>query len=193
MCPTLCKPIDCSPPGSSVHGVLQARTLQWVAIFSSRGSSRPGDGIRVDCVGRRVLYHTTTWKAQGFTRVAPDSKGMAPLPGHCCFFGRWEHNSLKFPPIPSLSTSVLRLEGGRKRALPLEAVGGGRHGLWQGSAAPRSMTHTLGTGEVKLCTVYCAEHGGERGESRADLNASLPRSAHKPGHSHGPRKHPLFP
>ena len=88
-CPTLCKPIDCSPPGSSVHGVLQARTLEWVAIFSSRGSSRPRDGIRVDCMGRRVLYHTTTWKAQGLTRVAPDSKGMAPLPGHCCFFGRW--------------------------------------------------------------------------------------------------------
>ena len=66
-CPTLCKPIDCSPPGSSVHGVLQARTLEWVAIFSSRGSSRPRDGIRVDCMGRRVLYHTTTWKAQGFT------------------------------------------------------------------------------------------------------------------------------
>ena len=37
--PTLCDPMDCSPPGSSVHGILQARTLQWVAIPSSRGSS----------------------------------------------------------------------------------------------------------------------------------------------------------
>ena len=35
-CPTLCDPMDCSPPGSSVHGILQARTLEWVAIsFSS--------------------------------------------------------------------------------------------------------------------------------------------------------------
>jgi len=40
-CPTLCDPMDCSPPGSSVHGILQARTLEWVAIFFSRGSSRP--------------------------------------------------------------------------------------------------------------------------------------------------------
>ena len=37
-CPTLCNPVDCSPPGSSVHGILQARTLEWVAMLSSRGS-----------------------------------------------------------------------------------------------------------------------------------------------------------
>ena len=42
-CPALCDPIDCSPPGSSVHGILQARTLEWVAISSSRGSSQPRD------------------------------------------------------------------------------------------------------------------------------------------------------
>ena len=41
-CPTLFNPMDCSPQGSSVHGVLRARTLEWVAISSSRGSSRPG-------------------------------------------------------------------------------------------------------------------------------------------------------
>ena len=38
-CLALCDPVDCSPPGSSVHGVLQVRTLQWVAVSSSRGSS----------------------------------------------------------------------------------------------------------------------------------------------------------
>ena len=38
-CPTLCDLVDCSPPGSSVHGILQARILEWVAISSSRGSS----------------------------------------------------------------------------------------------------------------------------------------------------------
>ena len=41
-CPTLFNPMDCGPQGSSVHGVLRARTLEWVAISSSRGSSRPG-------------------------------------------------------------------------------------------------------------------------------------------------------
>ena len=42
-CLTLCDPVDCSPPGSSVHGILQTRILEWVAISFSRGSSRPRD------------------------------------------------------------------------------------------------------------------------------------------------------
>ena len=43
LCPTLCDPVDCSPLGSSVHGILQARILEWVAISFSRGSSPPRD------------------------------------------------------------------------------------------------------------------------------------------------------
>ena len=39
LCPTLCDPMDCSLPGSSLHGILQARVLEWVAISFSRGSS----------------------------------------------------------------------------------------------------------------------------------------------------------
>ena len=42
-CLTLCDPMDCRPPGSSVYGILQARILEWVVISSSRGSSRPRD------------------------------------------------------------------------------------------------------------------------------------------------------
>ena len=48
-CPTLCDPVDHSPPGSSVHGILQAGILEWAAIPSSRGSSRPRDGTRISC------------------------------------------------------------------------------------------------------------------------------------------------
>ena len=47
---TLCNPIDCSPPDSSVHGILQARILEWVAISFSRGSSQPGDQTRIYCI-----------------------------------------------------------------------------------------------------------------------------------------------
>ena len=43
-CPSLCDPMDCSLPGSSVHGILQARILEWVAIPFSRGSSQPPNG-----------------------------------------------------------------------------------------------------------------------------------------------------
>src|SRR5574342_240891 len=49
-CPTLCDPMGCSPPGSSVHGILQARILEWVAIPFSRGSSSPRDQTQVSCV-----------------------------------------------------------------------------------------------------------------------------------------------
>ena len=58
-CLTLCDPMDCSPPGSSVHGVLQARMLEWVAMSSSRGSSRPRDRTYVSCLlhCRQVVYY----------------------------------------------------------------------------------------------------------------------------------------
>ena len=49
----LCDPVDRSPPGSSVRGILQARILQWVAISFSRGSSRPRDGTQVFHIGGR--------------------------------------------------------------------------------------------------------------------------------------------
>ena len=49
-CLTLCDPMECSPPGSSVHGILQARTLEWVAMLSSGGPSRPRDRTRVSCI-----------------------------------------------------------------------------------------------------------------------------------------------
>ena len=53
-CPTLCNlmdPMDYSPPGSSVHGILQARILEWVAMPSTRGSSQARDQAQVSCIG----------------------------------------------------------------------------------------------------------------------------------------------
>ena len=70
LCPTLCDPMDCSPPGSSVHGISQAGKLAWVsiAISSSRGSSGPRDWIHsrlcVSSMGRRILYHCATREAR---------------------------------------------------------------------------------------------------------------------------------
>ena len=59
-------PTDYSPPGFSVHGILQTRTLGWVAISSFKGSSWPRDLIHVSCnscINRQVLYHWATWEA----------------------------------------------------------------------------------------------------------------------------------
>ena len=61
LCLTLCDPIDCSPPGSSFHEILQARILQWVAMPSFSRSSWLSDWTcisYVSCISRRVLYHS---------------------------------------------------------------------------------------------------------------------------------------
>ena len=52
--------MDCSPSGSSVHGIFPARILEWVAISSSRGSSWPRDQTHISCTGRQVFYHWDT-------------------------------------------------------------------------------------------------------------------------------------
>ena len=64
-CPTPCNPMNCSPLGSSVHGIFQARILKWVAISFSRGPSWPRDWTQVSCIScidRQVLYHSATWE-----------------------------------------------------------------------------------------------------------------------------------
>ena len=61
-CPTICDPMDYSPPGSSVPGISQARILEWVAISFSRGSSWPRDWthVYVSCIGKQILYYWAT-------------------------------------------------------------------------------------------------------------------------------------
>ena len=55
LCPTLCHLMDCSPPDSSVHGILQARILVWVAVSFSRGSSQSRDRTQVSCIVGRFF------------------------------------------------------------------------------------------------------------------------------------------
>ena len=84
-CPTLWDPMDCSPSGSSAHGILQARILEWVAIPFSRGSSRPRDW---NCVSRIAGRFFTLWATgeadtaylQGkLIRIEKTFKGSFPL------------------------------------------------------------------------------------------------------------------
>ena len=65
-CLTLCSPMDCTPPGSSVHGILQARILEWVAIPSSRGSSQPRDQTQGSspALAGRFFTTSTTWASR---------------------------------------------------------------------------------------------------------------------------------
>ena len=68
--------MNCSSPGSSVHGFLQARKVEWVAISFSRSSSRTRDWTCVSCVGRQILYH---WA----TRETPTKDAHALFPRTC--------------------------------------------------------------------------------------------------------------
>ena len=77
-CLTLCDPMDCSPPGSLVHGIFQAWILEWVAISFSRGSSRPWDWIQVSSiVGRRFTVWATREVHEKHRRVVVSFKRMS--------------------------------------------------------------------------------------------------------------------
>ena len=62
-CSTQSNPMNCNPPGSSVHGILQARILEWVTISSSRGSSQPSDQTHISCTEGRIFTTSIIWKA----------------------------------------------------------------------------------------------------------------------------------
>ena len=78
LCPTLCDPMGCRSPGSSVHGILQARILGWVAIPFSRGSSRPRDQTRVLLPCKQFLYYLShqgsTSKKVRYLCILPEQK-----------------------------------------------------------------------------------------------------------------------
>ena len=73
--PTLCDPTDCSPPGSSVHGISQPRTMEWVAIPFSRASSWR-DQTCISCLGRQILYHWATREAPFMNRKTQNNKDV---------------------------------------------------------------------------------------------------------------------
>ena len=79
LCLTLCDPIDCSPLGSSVLEISQARRLEWVAISFSKGSSWPRDQIHVSCFGRWVFYLWATREAPSFYYFASFGLRLKPV------------------------------------------------------------------------------------------------------------------
>ena len=95
-----------SPPGSSVCGIFQARsTLEWVAVSSSRGSSRLRDWTRVSCVGRWILYRCTTWEAG---RKSMPTKGttLERKNSNMLSFARGRTATSQAPNLSALETTV---------------------------------------------------------------------------------------
>ena len=84
--------MDCSPPGSSVHGISQARILEWVAFSFSRESSWLKDQTHASCIGRQVLYHWARREAHYWNTVWKNSsKETAELQkqNYVCFGKLW--------------------------------------------------------------------------------------------------------
>ena len=69
LCPTLCNPMEFSPPGSSVHGILQVRILEWVAIPFSRGPSWPRDQTQVSCIAGRFFMVWEAWTQGNWDQI----------------------------------------------------------------------------------------------------------------------------
>ena len=80
-CPTLFDLMDGSPPGSSVHGILQTRTLERVVMSSSRGSSRPSDQTRISYVSCIGTTTSVTWEAPYFLSSDPKTSIPQEPPG----------------------------------------------------------------------------------------------------------------
>ena len=68
--------LDCNPLGSSVHGISQARRLEWVTISYSKGSFWSRDEAYVSCIDRQILYHWATWEAKNSEKQLVKKKGQ---------------------------------------------------------------------------------------------------------------------
>ena len=86
-----CNSMDCGPSGSSVHGIFQARILEWVTIPFSRGSSWPRDQTCISCIGRHIVYHWAT-ESRRVHRWVALAHGMMAAASFVCWYGR-QHSS----------------------------------------------------------------------------------------------------
>ena len=110
------RPVDCSPPSSSVHGILQARILEWVAISFSRGSSQPRDRTQVSYIAGRCFNLCTTREVLKYKNT--------------------EH-LLERHRTSDPSTNIKDFKGGKEARLKEEG-GGGRRGGVKGMALQMS-------------------------------------------------------
>ena len=115
-CPTLCDPMDCSPPGSSVHGTSQARKLEWVAMPSSRGSSSPRDQTH----GLLHLLHWQVGSLPGKPLINNSSCHKGRAPKNWCFWTVVLEKTLESP-LDSKAIKPVNPEG-NQFWIPLEGL-----------------------------------------------------------------------
>ena len=123
LCPTPCDPMDCSPPGYSVHGILQARILEWVAMPSSRGSSQPRAWTQVSRI------------ASGFFTI------WAIISCNCCGERHWAGQNRNYKDNPlSFQGQQLMMQIKQATTNPVAKPYGERaiRGAWMSDAPPET-------------------------------------------------------
>ena len=117
-CLTLCNPMDCSPPGSSVHGISQARILKsWPRLWTC-----------VSCIGRQILYQWATWEAPGFLTATASAKSLQSCPALC--------DPIDGSPLGSSVPGILQ-------ARTLEWVAISFSDAWKWKVKVKSLSHAL--------------------------------------------------
>ena len=135
LCLTLCHPMDCSPPGPSVRGILQARTPEGVVIPSSRASSRPRDQTRISCITGRYFTTEPLGKPSGLEfSSAAQSDSLQP--------NELQHARPRCPsPTPRVHPNPLLITTGEVKKVPV----GAKLEDWdciQPSTFPKSITES---------------------------------------------------
>ena len=108
LCLTLCNPMDCTPPGSSVHEISQASTLAWVAMSFSRGSSRHRDRSQVSCISRWILYHLSYQRSPLTTLQNSLNKNSNLVSYHSRYLQLSFGTYAELSPGPPVDTKVCR-------------------------------------------------------------------------------------
>ena len=172
-----CNPMDCSLPGSPVHGISQARILEWVAMSFSRGSSQPRDQTHVSwifCIGWRILCHWATWEALGlfgwhqisssYKRSLPKSAPVSADTASQASFGRWR---------PSITLGPQVVCRGYKQILCDRSHGVQQGALWSRHAAMvdffldtmTTITHVINTWAEEAIKSFLYVHRDQRVKS----------------------------
>ena len=126
-------------PSFSVHGIFQARVLEWVTLFSSRESSQPRGWTLISCIGRQILYHWATWEAlyiyiyrERESRESEVTQSCLTLcdPVDCSLPGSSIHGILKARILKWVAISFSRGSSRSRNRTPISHIAGRRFTLW---------------------------------------------------------------
>ena len=140
LCPSLWDPMDCNPPGFSVHKIYQARILEWVAISFSRGYSQPRDGSCISCTGRwealfvlisNTKFRSTNHMTNNVLKRKTLSTYPCQMPRHCWIVGHLSvqghietpHSSLHGPYTTIFSRRLCCHPGNPSRLIRYKSLG----------------------------------------------------------------------